>query len=86
MELLSYNVGILNVSPIIQSVLHLAGLDYDKLPERTTINEILIESRSLAHNYAKLSHMHPTAHYILMAPPNLVINTQVIKCQLQKEH
>ena len=49
MELLSYNVGILNVSPIIQSVLHLAGLDYDKLPERTTINEILIESRSLAH-------------------------------------
>lgn len=48
MELLSYNVGILNVVPIIQSVLHMAGLEYDRLPKHTTINEMIIESRSLA--------------------------------------
>ena len=48
MELLSYNVGILNVAPIIHSVLHLAGLEYDRLPKHTTINELIIESRSLA--------------------------------------
>ena len=49
MELLSYNVGILNVEPIIKSVLHLAGLEYDRIPKHTTINEMMIESRSLAH-------------------------------------
>lgn len=49
MELLSYNVGILNVEPIIRSVLRLAGLKYDRLPKHTAINEMLIESRSLAH-------------------------------------
>lgn len=48
MKLLSYNVGILNVVPIIQSVLHMAGLEYDRLPKHTTINEMIIESRSLA--------------------------------------
>ena len=48
MELLSHNVGILNVEPIIKSVLTLAGFDYDKLPKHTTINEMLIESRSIA--------------------------------------
>lgn len=48
MELLAYNVGILNVVPIIQSVLHMAGLEYDRLPKHTTINEMIVESRSLA--------------------------------------
>ena len=48
MELLSYNVGILNIEPILKSVLRMAGLEYDRLPKHTTINEMLIESRSLA--------------------------------------
>ena len=50
MELLSCNVGILNVEPIIKSVLMLAGLQYDKLPKHTTINEMLIEGRCIAKN------------------------------------
>ena len=49
MELLSYNVGILNVEPIIKSVLNLSRVKYDRLPKHTTINEILIESRSISH-------------------------------------
>ena len=48
MELLSHNVGILNVVPVIQSVLHMAGLEYDRLPKHTAINEMIVESRSLA--------------------------------------
>ncbi len=49
MELLSYNVSIPKIEPVLQSVLKLLNIDYDKLPKRTTINEILIESRSLSH-------------------------------------
>lgn len=48
MELLSCNVGILNVEPIIKSVLTLAGLQYDKLPKHTAVNEMLIEGRCIA--------------------------------------
>lgn len=49
MELLSYNIGILKIEPVLQSVFKLLNIEYDRLPKRTTINEILIESRSLAH-------------------------------------
>lgn len=49
MELLTHGVGILKVRPILQSVFKLLNVECDKLPERTTINEILIESRSIAH-------------------------------------
>ena len=48
MELLSYNVAELKIEPVIRSVLKLLSIECDKLPKRTTINEILIESRALA--------------------------------------
>jgi hypothetical protein len=49
MELLTYNIGILKIEPVLQSVFKLLNVECGKLPQRTTINEILIESRSLAH-------------------------------------
>ena len=49
MELLSYNVGILKIEPVLQSVFKLLNITYDRLPKRTAINEMLVESRSLAH-------------------------------------
>ena len=36
------------MEPIIKSVLRLADVKYDRLPKHTAINEMLIESRSLA--------------------------------------
>ena len=48
MELLSYNVAELKIEPVIRSVLKQLSIECDKLPKRTTINEILIESRALA--------------------------------------
>lgn len=48
MELLTYNVGILKIEPVLQSVFKLLNIECDKFPQRTTLNEILIESRSLA--------------------------------------
>ena len=49
MELLTYNVGVLKVEPILRSIFKLINIECDLLPQHTTINEILIESRSLAH-------------------------------------
>lgn len=49
MELLNYNVGVLKVEPVLRSVFKLLNIECDKLPQHTTINEMLIESRSLAH-------------------------------------
>ena len=49
MELLTSNVGILKIEPVLRSVFKLLNVERDKLPRHTTINEILIESRSLAH-------------------------------------
>ena len=48
MELLSYNVAKLKIEPVIRSVLKLLCIECDKIPKRTTINEMLIESRALA--------------------------------------
>ena len=48
MELLTLNVGILKIEPVLLSVFKLLQISFDKLPKRTTINEILIESRSVA--------------------------------------
>ncbi len=49
MELLTYNVGVLKIEPVLRSVFKLLNIECDLLPQHTTINEILIESRSLAH-------------------------------------
>ena len=49
MELLSYNIGILKIEPVLKSVFKLLDVTYDRLPKHSTINEILIESRSLSH-------------------------------------
>lgn len=49
MELLSYNVGILKIEPVIRAVFNLLNIECDKLPKHTTINEMLIESRTLSH-------------------------------------
>ena len=48
MELLSHNVGILKIEPVIKSVFTLVGLEYDRFPQRTVINDMIIESRSIA--------------------------------------
>ena len=49
MELLSYNVGILKIELVLKSVFKLLNVTYDRLPKHSTINDILIESRSLSH-------------------------------------
>ena len=49
MELLTYNVSILKIEPVLRSVFKLLNIECNKLPQRTAINEILIESRSIAH-------------------------------------
>ena len=47
MELLSRNVGIKQVEPVIRAVMKLCKLKCDRLPQHTAIDDILIESRSL---------------------------------------
>ena len=49
MELLSKNVGIMQVEPVVRSVLKLCKIDCEQFPKHTQINGMLIESRSLAH-------------------------------------
>ena len=48
MELLSHNVAILRVVPVIQSVLKLAGVTCNRLTKHTAINDMLIEARTLS--------------------------------------
>jgi len=48
MELLSHNVAILQIVPIIQSVLNLAGVTCNRLPKHTAINDMLIQARALS--------------------------------------
>ena len=45
---MSHNVAILQVVPVIQSVLKLAGVTCNRLPKRTAINDMLIEARALS--------------------------------------
>ena len=47
MELLSRNVGIKQVEPVIRAVMKLCKLKCDRLPQHTAIDDMLIESRSL---------------------------------------
>ena len=47
MELLSRNVGIKQVEPVIRAVMQLCKVKCDRLPQHTTIDDMLIESRSL---------------------------------------
>ena len=49
MELLSMNVGIKNVEPIIQSVLnHIAGLEVDFLPKTSSLLRMFTEMKGVA--------------------------------------
>ena len=48
MDILSHNVGINQIEPVIQAVLRLAELECDKLPQHTAISEMLLESRTLS--------------------------------------
>ena len=48
MDLLSHNVAILQIVPVIQSVLKLAGVTCNRLPKHTAINDMLIEARALS--------------------------------------
>ena len=44
MELLSMNVGVMNVEPIIQSILkHTAGFSVNELPQKTTLVRMLTQ-------------------------------------------
>ena len=50
LELLSMNVGVKNVDPIIRTVLSsIAGITVDRLPKYTTIVEMLPEMKALAY-------------------------------------
>ena len=42
------NVAILQIVPVIQSVLNLAGVTCNRLPKHTAINDMLIEARALS--------------------------------------
>ena len=48
MELLSHNVGIRKVEPVIRAVLKLAGIECERLPQHTAINDILAEAHAVA--------------------------------------
>ena len=48
MELLSHNVGIRKVEPVIRAVLKLAGIECERLPQHTAINNILAEAHAVA--------------------------------------
>ena len=47
MELLSRNVGIRQVEPVIRAVMNMCKMSCDRLPQHTAIDDMLIESRSL---------------------------------------
>ena len=49
MELLTSNVSVLKVEPVLRSVFKLLSIQCDRLPQHTTINEMLMESRSISH-------------------------------------
>ena len=50
MELLSLNVGVLNVEPIIRSVLkHTAGFSVKELPQKSTLVRMLAEMKGIAY-------------------------------------
>ena len=50
LELLSMNVGVKNVDPIIRNILsNIAGITVDRLPKYTTIVEMLPEMKALAY-------------------------------------
>lgn len=49
MKLLSHNVSIQNVEQCIRAVLDLVGKDIDKLPKKSTLANMAVEARSLAH-------------------------------------
>ena len=48
MDILSRNVGMKQVEPVIQAVLRLVGVECDHLPKHTTISDMLLESRALS--------------------------------------
>ena len=48
MELLTNNVPVRRVEPVMASVLKMVDIDYSRLPKHTTVNEILIEARALS--------------------------------------
>jgi len=48
MELLSHNVGIRKVEPVIRAVLKLAGIECERLPHHTAINDMLAEAHAMA--------------------------------------
>ena len=72
MELLSKNVGIMQVEPVVRSVLKLCKIDCEQFPKHTQINGMLIESRSLAH--VQLAARPNTIPYILMVHLSLATN------------
>ena len=48
MELLNHNVGIRKVEPVTRAVLKLAGIECERLPQHTAINDILAEAHAVA--------------------------------------
>lgn len=61
MELLSRNVSISNVEPVIRSVLKLANKTAGRLPQHTRLGEMFVEKSALAH--AQLAEVLPSASH-----------------------
>ena len=49
MKLMNHNVSIRNVDACIRAVLDLVGRDVSQLPKKSTIANMMVEARSLAH-------------------------------------
>ena len=47
MDLLSRNVGIRQMEPVMRAVMRLCKINCGRLPQRTAIDDMMIESRSL---------------------------------------
>lgn len=77
LDILSHNVGINQVEPVIRAVLRLAEMECDQLPKYTAIREMLLESRSLSQ--IQLAHILNTTRCIQMGLPSLDINTVGIR-------
>lgn len=48
MDILSHNVGINQIEPVIRSVLRLVNVECNRIPQHTAISQMLLESRALS--------------------------------------
>ena len=66
MELLSRNVGIRQVEPVIRAVMKMCKVNCDRLPQRTAIDDMLVESRSLCQIQLAEAHTDSTNNTLIL--------------------